>query len=364
MVRRKGSLFAGVLFGLIMIVAFSVFLFKNEGIAVNRKRALENIDEAVAISSDGTSAVNDGELVIVSGELETKDIIIDEAFDITAPEDTIKLKKTVSLYQWNETSETDENENTTYEYKKVWSERLIDSSDFNSQLGHENPAAMIYTGDTYVADDVKLGAYVLDNSFVSQLNHYEPYKNMDMKIKDLTYSVAENKIFISANGKSTIESPSVGDYLIEYEIVSAESITVVGGVSGNNIISYQTKTGTLAEVSYGIKDKAVLKQEKIDENTRRTWAVRIGLIFGMMFAVGLLFSPITNLLARIPILGNIVNGGIALVGGVIGGAWGIIVIAAGWLYYKPVLAISMIVGVVALIVLVSRAKKAKVPAEQ
>ncbi|MBN2878762.1 MAG: TMEM43 family protein [Clostridia bacterium] len=363
MFRRKGSVFAGVLFGLIMIVAFSVFLFKNEGTAVNRKKALENIDEAVEISSDGTSAVNDGDLIIVSGELETDDIIVDETFDITAPKNTIKLKKTVSLYQWSESSETDDSENTTYEYKKIWSKNLIDSSDFNAQRGHENPAAMIYTGDTFVANDVTLGVYTLDNSFVSQLNNYKPYKNMDMKIKDLTYSVAENKIFISANGKSTIESPSVGDYLIEYEIVSAESITVAGGVSGQNIISYQTKTGTLAEVSYGIKDKAVLKQEKIDENERRTWAVRIGLLFGMMFAVGLLFSPITNLLARIPILGNIVNGGIALVGGVIGGAWAIIVIAAGWLYYKPVLAISMIVGVVAVIVLVSRAKKAKVPAE-
>ena len=235
----------------------------------------------------------------------------------------------------------------------------MSSSSYEYELGHENPAAMIYSDELFEAGDVMIGQYHLEYDFVNQLNNYEPYKNMEMKITDLSYQVTENKIFISADGKTSITAPGIGDYIIEYEIVSAETVTVVGQKTGDIITSYYTKTGNLAEVSYGIKDKEVLKQEKLDENTRKTWAIRIGSVIALMIAVGLLFSPLTTLLAKIPILGNIVNGGIALVGGVIGGAWGVLVIAAGWLFYKPLLAAALAAAVVALVILISKAKKKK-----
>jgi len=361
MVRKRGGLFAGVIFGLILMVAFTVILFRNEGNAVHRKKALEHIDAAVEISSTESSSVEDGTLVILSGDLSADDILKDETFGVSAPEDTIKMEKSVSMYQWVESSETDDDDNTTYDYDKMWVDHLVDSSDFEYEASHQNPEAMIYTEDKFVADEVLLGKYYLDDAFVNQLNKYTPYKNMEVPIVNLSYQITENRIFISSEGKTDINSPDIGDYLIEFEIVSAETITVVGGKQSNNIISYHTKTGNLNEVSYGIKDKDVLKQEKIDENNRRTWAIRIGSIFALMLAVGMLFSPITKLLGRVPILGNIVNGGIALVGGIIGGAWGVIVIAIGWLYYKPVLAIGLIAGVIALILLVSRARKDKTP---
>ena len=360
--NRRGCLFTGVLVGLVMIVVLTVVLFRNEGNSVNRAKALEHIDNAEVMLSEGTNSLEDGTLVILSGDLSVDEILTDDTFKVTAPEGTIKMQKSVSMYQWVEESETDDNDNTTYTYKMMWSPTLHDSSNFYNEIGHRNPAAMIYSDDLFTADVVMLGDYKLEAAFVNQLNKYEPYKNMDVKIKDLRMTISENKIFISAEGGSSLTSPEVGDYMIEYEIVTAETITAVGAKSGNNIISYHTKTGNLAEVSYGIKDKAVLKQEKIDENNRRTWAIRIGSVIGLMIAVGLLFSPITKVLGRIPLVGNIVNGGIALVGGVIGGAWGIIVIAVGWLYYKPLLAIGLIVGVIALVILISRSKKQKTPA--
>ncbi|MEX1378010.1 MAG: TMEM43 family protein [Eubacteriales bacterium] len=350
--KRRGCFFGGIVVGIIMIVVFTVVLFNNEGRAVNRKKALENIDNAVEISS----AV-DGDLIIMSGEAQTDAVITDDVFMVEAPENTIKMKKTVSMYQWVEHSETDDNDNVTYTYKKEWSTSLQDSSGFHTQAGHENPAAMIYSSNRYTANEVKIGEYTLESVFVDKLNKYQPYSNMHVPVKDLKFSLNENKIFISESGTTSITSPGIGDYLIEYEIVQGETITIVGGKTGSTIISYYTKNGNLNEVSYGIKDKAVLKQEKIDENNRLTWIIRIGSIIALMAAFGMLFSPLTTLLGRVPILGSIVTGGAALIGGVLGGAWGIIVIAIGWLYFKPVLAISMIVGVVAIVVLVSRAKK-------
>jgi len=357
--NRKGCLFSGVLVGLIMIIVFTVVLFRNEGNAVNREKALEHIDEAVVISADGASSADDGSLVILSGDVVINETLKDTVFDVTAPEQTVKMQKSVTMYQWQEISETNDNDETTYRYEKVWSGTLMDSSSYEYPLGHENPAAMIYSDELFEAQDVMLGKYHLENEFVNQLNNYEPYKNMDIKVKDLSYQVTENKIFISAEGKTTITSPGIGDYIIEYEIVTANTITVVGQKMGDVIASYYTKTGNLAEVSYGIKDKAVLKQEKLDANTRKTWAIRIGSVVALMIAVGLLFSPLTNLIGRVPILGNIVNGGVALVGGVIGGAWGMLVIAAGWLFYKPLFALALAVGVIALVLLISRAKKQK-----
>lgn len=358
--KSKGGGIAGLLLGLALFVALTIVLFNNEGNSVKRAKALKNISDAVEVSSDAVVSANEGALVVFSGLAETNGKLADEEFAVVAPESTLKLRRTVEMYQWHEDSETDDDDNTTYSYYLDWSDSVIDSNNFEQKGGHQNPLAIPYEDLSLVADEINVGAFSLADEFVKKLNDYEPLVLTDV-IDDpwLVTSVEENMIFQSAEGYSSYAYPEVGDVLITYEIVMPETVTLVGKQEGSALVSYETKTGLLAEVSSGVKSKEAVMEEKLQQNTIKTFAIRIGSVVGLMVAMGMIFSPITSLLGKIPLLGNLVNRGIGLIGSILGIAWGLLVIAVGWLFFKPVLAIILIAIAVGLIVLFAMKSKDK-----
>lgn len=354
--KKGGGAFA-VLIGLAVLIIFTVVLFNNEGNSVSRAKALKNIEDAVEITSDDTSDSYENQLVLFSGVPVTNQKLTDETFGVTAMANAIKMERKVEIYQWKEISKKDD-DTTTYEYEQVWSNQLIDSSNFNTPAGHENPKTKTYEDQYMVVNEIGIGKYTLGGDFIKQLNHYEPYEKLDTKGLDIKNTTATNNMFyISNNGSSNINAPQVGDYTIKYEFVPASLVTVLGQKRGTSLIAYSTKTGKLAEVSYGEKDKVVFMNEKLDANKRKTWGIRIGSLIALMIAVGMVFSPLTNLVGKIPLLGNIINGGFMLIAVALGGAWGIFVIAFGWLFFKPFLAIGLIAAVVAALILLSKKNK-------
>lgn len=360
----KGGGIIAILFGIVLLIVLTIVLFINEGNSVNRAKALKNIADAVEISNTDMNSVNESLLVLFSGTPATNTVLTDGLFGVTAPSNSIKLERSVEMYQWHERSETDDDDDTTYEYYQDWSSTQIDSTDFEFKIGHQNPIVIAYDNMDYVADDVKVGSYDLDYVFVKKLNHFKPYVGFEVSKTDMFItSIQDNSIFFSAEGYSSIEYPDVGDLLVSFAYVPAEMITVVGMKSGSSLKAYETKTGDLAEVSYGVKDKETVMEEKLTENTIKTWAIRVGSIIGLMVAVALIFSPITNLLVNIPLIGNMINRGIGLVGAVLGAGWGLLVIAFGWLFYKPFLSIGLILIVVGMIVFFSMKSKNKTTEE-
>ncbi len=358
--KSKGGGIAGLLLGIALFVALTVVLFNNEGNSVNRAKALKNISEAVEVSSGSVVSANEGALVVFSGLADTNGKLADEEFEVVAPDSTLKLRRIVEMYQWHEDSETDDDDNTTYSYYLDWSDSVIDSADFAQKGGHQNPMTIPYKEINLVADEIHMGAFSLADEFVKKLNDYEPLELTNVTDDPwLVTSIEGNKIFQSAEGYSSYAYPEVGDVLITYEIVMPETVTVVGKQQGSSLVSYETKTGLLAEVSSGVKTKEAVMEEKLQQNTIKTFAIRIGSVIGLMVAMGMIFSPITSLLARIPLLGNLVNRGIGFIGSILGIAWGLLVIAVGWLFFKPLLAIILIVVAVGLIVLFAMKSKDK-----
>jgi hypothetical protein len=358
--KSKGGGIAGLLLGIALFVALTVVLFNNEGNSVNRAKALKNISDAVEVSSESVASANEGALVVFSGLADTNGKLADEEFEVVAPDSTLKLRRMVEMYQWHEDSETDDDDNTTYSYYLDWSDSVIDSADFAQKGGHQNPMTIPYKELNLVVDEIHMGAFSLADEFVKKLNDYEPLELTNVTDDPwLVTSIEGNKIFQSAEGYSSYAYPEVGDVLITYEIVMPETVTVVGKQQGSSLVSYETKTGLLAEVSSGVKTKEAVMEEKLQQNTIKTFAIRIGSVIGLMVAMGMIFSPITSLLARIPLLGNLVNRGIGFIGSILGIAWGLLVIAVGWLFFKPVLAIILIVVAVGLIVLFAMKSKDK-----
>ena len=152
---RLGELIKGVLFGLVLIVGSSIFLFWNEGRAVQTQRSLtEGASLVVSVDPARVDPANDGKLVHLSGDLKPGAPLTDPDFTVTAT--ALRLVRTVEMYQWKEETKTETRKNvggseetiTTYEYVRTWSSRASNSSRFKRQEGHTNPQ-MQYRGASY-----------------------------------------------------------------------------------------------------------------------------------------------------------------------------------------------------------------------
>jgi hypothetical protein len=72
----------------------------------------------------------------------------------------------------------------------------------------------------------------------------------------------------------------------------------------------------------------------------------------------MIFSILVTLLQLVPFLASIMNLGVGLVCGVLGFVWSLIIIAIAWIFYRPILGISLLVIAAGLVYwLVIRGKK-------
>ena len=147
---RLGSSIKGVLVGGLMFLAGFPVLFWNEGNAVKTARAIDE-GEGACVSLESNAAIDqemNGKLVHMSGKADTKDVLTDDTFGISAT--AIHLQRNVEMYQWIEESKTTEKKKvggsvertTTYTYKKDWMPNAIDSSGTTWPLSRRSTISM------------------------------------------------------------------------------------------------------------------------------------------------------------------------------------------------------------------------------
>ena len=138
---RIKNAFWGVIFGIILVIAAIILLWWNEGRTVAMAKALSQAQKQVmSISSAQVNPTYNNKLVHLSGFANTQDILVDKSFAFSLK--AIKLIRTVSMYQWKQNTSTQthkklgggEEKQTSYTYEKVWSGRLINSSQFKFPL--------------------------------------------------------------------------------------------------------------------------------------------------------------------------------------------------------------------------------------
>lgn len=180
---RVGQSFKGILFGFVLIIASIALLFWNEGKTIKREKALtETGSVAVSVKSDSIDAANEDKVIHLSGDVTTESILSDPDFNVNI--NALKLVRNVEMYQWKENQETKkertsgggEKEVTTYTYSKTWSPTLIDSSAFK-EAGHENPVAMPFVSEEFVAANANLGAFSLTSE---QIENLGPEEELDV----------------------------------------------------------------------------------------------------------------------------------------------------------------------------------------
>jgi len=364
---RIGQSLVGTLFGLLIFLAAFVVLFWNEGRAVKTHKMLqEGAGIVVSVPNDRVDAANEGALVHVSGKATTKDVLSDPVFNVSVT--AIKLARKVEMLQWHEIKKSETRKKigggtettTTYNYRKDWSETLVDSSKFHFS-DNKNPVAMVIESEHWQAENVTLGAFSLSTRQIGAIGGEE-------KIA-LT---KDNKIKKKIAGKARLEGGTmflgskahdkVGDFRIQLKVTYPTDISVISGQKGTGFAPYETEVGgAIAMVNQGIKPASEMFEAAEATNTVLTWIGRFGGLMMMFFGLKLMVRVLSVLADIVPLFGNIVGGGTSIIAFLIALVLSLITIAIAWMFYRPLLSGGLIaVSLVVLWFAQSKAKKVKV----
>lgn len=346
--RRKNSVFAALVFGVILFFGSFFLLWWNEGRSIHRAEALdEGLKIVVSVASDSVASENEGKLIHTTGKADTSDIIRDTTFGIN--ENALKIKRRVEVYQWHR--KTDKHSNSSnYIYVKDWSDRIEES-----HAGYRNPEKKPYDDKTFSASNVSIGAFQLSSQHISEMDFYTEYQISDENLSSIPerdrhrFVISDNKLY-----RGSPESPNVGDVRISFKIIRPGDVSVIGKQSGSVITPYQTSNGPLNIIYSGIMDaKAVFKKAE-EENMLLTWGLRALGFFLMWMGMTL---PLSVMAEKIPFIGRYLSEGVAIITLFVALVLSLTTIAVAWFYYRPI--VSGILGAVAVVLMITGRKVVK-----
>lgn len=353
---RIGESIKGVLFGLLLIVVSFPVLFLNEGRAVKTARTLDEGGKTViAVSTDKPESKNEGKLVYFTGKAEAKETLTDPDFGVSAQ--SLKLRRKVEFYQWEENKNTEtrkklgggEEKVTTYEYVKKWDEKPVDSSGFKHPQGHENPQPVV-SGKDWVALPITVGGFTLSNTLVGRIENFTefsaPAGNAPQEKFGGKSVRREGAGFYLGNSEPG--TPEVGDLRVSHLVALPGEVSVIAAQAGNGLKAFIAKAGGSIEMlQTGTQSAEAMFATAKKNNTILTWALRLLGVVLMFVGFTLLFRPLSVMADLLPIAGDIVGFGTGLVALLLALPISLIVIAVAWIAYRPMIGIPLVVLAVA-----------------
>ena len=337
-----------------------------------------------------------GKLVHVQGALKGK-TLHDNQYGVEV-QNALSLRRGTEMYQWveeEEPNETNDERFTTYRHYKEWVGRHVDTRSFhdkNTAGAYTNPARPSLQAFEDRVRAIEVDELKTSPEFSPKLLRFKP---LDIKRPDdkdsFSRSVAMVKkiprnyvlrhmcegdvcqgvLFSSAKA---VSKPEVGDTRVSFQYAPAGgTVSLIGTKTKSGIGPFIAKNGrSIALASRGKVDAEELLRGAVSENTLWTWLMRGGGVLLAFVGLLLVFSPINALasyLSFVPLLGSLVGGlvgmavfAVALLGALSCSA---IVIAAAWLYYRPVLSVAALcVGLGGLYVSSRWARAGKQPGKQ
>jgi hypothetical protein len=353
-----------------------VGLFWNEGRAVQTAKSLaEGASTVVSVDAGSVDPANDGRLVHVSGQVAASDGLADEDFGIAVQ--GLRLSRKAEMYQWKESSRSETKTNlggseetvTTYSYSKAWDDSEIDSSDFEKPDGHQNPAMEIRSEVFQIASG-ELGAFSLDKPVLDLIGGDNAFSLKPAQADAIEAAYSGSKKVSIVGGKAYLgadpSSPTLGDYRVSYELAPLDVVSIVARQAGDRFEPYRTMAGDeLLMVDTGNVPAEKMFANAVSANTLITWLLRLAGLLLLALGFGLIMSPLGVILDIIPFLGSIARMGTGIVAFLLAILVGATTIAFAWFWYRPLLAIGILVAGAAAawaLARLARSRKAVAPA--
>lgn len=364
---KLGGSVGGMFFGFLIFIGSFAVLWINEGRAVKTAKGLEEgLSEFIEIDHLNIENSNDEKLVYTYGETTTDDILTDNEFGIEI--NALKLKRKVEMYQWKEFSKSRKEKKIgggeetikDYTYKKVWSDELINSSDFKLWEDHQNPSGKDYANFEIAASQVDFGEFALGDNIIKHFSNYQvlSIKDIDItKFMNAKIITEQDKTLEEGNsiqklyfGYGSNQNPQIGDYKVSFQFVEIGDYSIIAKQSGDNLTAYETSTGSSILL---IKDGKVSAKKMFDEaqgnNTILTWVLRGVGLFMMYLGIMMMFNIVTTIANIIPFLGTLADLGVSLFAGIISLTLSLITIAIAWIFYRPILGAVILVAALGII---------------
>ena len=391
---RVGNSFKAIGSGILLFIVGTCVLWWNEGRAVKTEKMLDEAGSAYVEMENPSKkdASLEGELICGTALATTEDSLSDQQFGIGAK--AISLRRSVEYYQWVEHAEEKKEDKlggkevttTTYTYSKEWVSRPIESGQFKDPAYQNKNMVLTTVEDAeQYAENVSWGAYKLNESLIHSISSREGLdlaiaedllKQMDKSAQtayERFYGVKKQPVeqpvetvVLSDSAKAVADSlKAVNDSINEamakaenkkdfeyihqagnvtFEKVVPAKVTVMAVVDGDSFKPFKAKNGKRFQtLVMGKKSGDEIIEAEKEANNMWTWALRI---LGVLLVIGGLkgiFGFIETILKVVPFIAGIFGWGVGLVCTIVGVAWSLIVIAIAWLFYRPLLGITLLV---------------------
>lgn len=348
-------------------------LYRNEWNFLKTAQSLDEVrSQVISIDSDNINDENNGKLVYTQAMLTTNNELSDQEFGINWQKDIVKLIRNVEMYQREENSKTTTKENmwwsqeetTTYTYKKKWSNKLIDSSSFQEQVGHANPSNMLVDSITYTISEATVWSFDINQSQIESMNWSKSLLYNDTYLTGIVESykefahIQDNKLYIGQWKKIESTNPIVWDIRISWEIIPIDNVSIIAEQSWNWFRGYQAKAGKMISMvsRWNISPEQMISDSE-KTNMVMTWVFRLVGVLLMIVWFGMILNIVSTLSSVLPIFGWIVWAGVGIVSFWLWFWLWILVIAISWLRYRPIAAIVMIVVSIVTVIAIKLYKK-------
>lgn len=357
---QVGGSCLGLMFGCGCLLFGGILLVGCENNAVTSAKSLkEGLGAAVSIESEPIDKANQGKLVHVSGITTTDKALEDKEFGVSIL--AVHLKRKVEMYQWHEHKKEKRNSDnrtwTVYTYDKQWKSEIVDSSQFNKRVGHNNPKLMPFEQRELTANEVKLGAFTLSDQLVKKIDCSETLTLGEKNIPEQfsgKMKVAGENLYLGESHSN----PRIGDVRVEFKMATPAMVTVVAGQSGSSLTPYDTKAGKpINLLAMGKKTKDKMFQRARMLSNLLTWTGRLFSVFMLFLGMVSAGIPLTIFGDRlVMVFGSKLTFLGMLVGAVLLTVFlSLMIIGLSWVSYQPLFGVPLIfVGLLAAGLLVKR----------
>ena len=337
-----------------------------------------------------------GKLVHVQGSLKGQ-TLQDKQYGVEV-KNALSLRRGTEMYQWVEEEEPNEANDerfVTYRHHTEWVGSHVDTRSFRDKKSagtYKNPARPSLQPFEDRVRTIEVGELKTSPEFSPKLLRFKPLDIKRPNDKDsfsrsvaMVKKIPRNYVLrhmcesdvcqgVLYSSAKAVSQPEVGDARVSFQYAPAGgTVSLIGTKTKSGIGPYVAKNGrSIALASRGKVDAEELLRGAVSENSIWTWLMRGGGVLLAFVGLLLVLSPINVLasyLSFVPLLGSLVGGlvgmavfAVALLGAL---SCSVIVIAAAWLYYRPVLsAVALCIGLGGLYVSSRWARAGKQPAKQ
>uniref|UniRef100_A0A8C5DKG6 Transmembrane protein 43 n=1 Tax=Gouania willdenowi TaxID=441366 RepID=A0A8C5DKG6_GOUWI len=333
--ERLSETMGGTVVGIGLFFLSIYVLFTNEGRALQTASSLDE-GLSLVVSLEPHAALdlhNNNHLIHLSAPLQTTQPLYDPNYKVAVQ--AVKLRRQVEMYQWVEYRESrDYQENgetkteTTYNYNTEWKAELINS-----------PPSLLF--------DLSSGSI---SGLVEQINNFQTLSLNTFSVYNLDPFLSIDDDYFYHTQKP--HRPQVGDVRVRFSFAGLsgenlplgppQDVSIVAMQKGEQLKPFKTKSGDTLEILYLEQlsaEEVFLKEQQY--NSMKTWGLRAAGWAMMCLSIQLAMRIIYTLVDWVPILRDLVSVGLKIFALCVSCSLSLLVIGAGWLFYRPLLALAL-----------------------